>query len=203
MSGAPLVLASSSPRRARLLAMLGVDFEVRPAVLDEERRPRETPAAYAERTAREKAAAVGGARPGAVVLAADTIVVLDGEVLGKPADAAEAVEMLLRLQGRAHVVQTAVAVAGAGGALHSGLEETLVRFRAFDEATAASYAATGEPLDKAGAYGIQGYGATLVESIEGDFFAVMGLPIVRTLRLLETAGWRYQFRPSGPLPDAR
>jgi len=202
MSAAPLVLASGSPRRARLLAMLGLDFEVRPAELEEERRAGESPAAYAERTAREKAAAVRGLRPGAVVLAADTIVVLDGEVLGKPADAAEAIEMLLRLRGRAHLVQTAVAVAAPDGALRSGVEETRVVFRAFDEATATSYAATGEPLDKAGAYGIQGYGATLVEAVEGDFFAVMGLPIVRALRLLEAAGWRYQFPPSGALPDA-
>lgn len=201
MSAAPLVLASGSPRRARLLAMLGVDFEVRPAHLEESRRAGEWPAAYAERTAREKAAAVGGLAPGAVVLAADTIVVLDGEVLGKPADAAEAVDMLLKLQGRAHLVQTAVAVAAPDGSLRSGVEETRVMFRTFDAATASSYAATGEPLDKAGAYGIQGYGATLVEAIEGDFFAVMGLPIVRTLRLLEAAGWSYQFRASGGLPD--
>jgi septum formation protein len=197
MSDRPLVLASESPRRARLLAMLGIRFEVLPADLDEERRPAEPPGGYAERTAREKASAVRADRPRSVILAADTIVVLDGEVLGKPAGVEEAVHMLMRLQGRSHEVQTAVAVAGPDGSLRSGVETTRVAVRPFDAATAASYAATGEPLDKAGAYGIQGYGATLVEAIEGDFFAVMGLPIVRALRLLEEAGWRYQFRSPG------
>lgn len=193
---APLVLASGSPRRAHLLRMLGADFEVLPADLDEAMREGEAPTAYAERTAREKARAILRRRPEAVILAADTIVVLDGEVLGKPRDEPDAVAMLLRLQGRSHQVDTAVAVASPGGEVRSGVERTRVDFRAFDAETAAAYAATGEPLDKAGAYGIQGYGATLVEAIHGDFFAVMGLPIVRTLRLLEEAGWRYQFRPA-------
>lgn len=199
---AALVLASGSPRRADLLRMLGIAFEIVPADLDEARLPAESPAAYAERTAREKASAVASLRPGAVVLAADTIVVLDGDVLGKPEDERDAVAMLMRLQGRAHRVQTAVAVAGTNGALHSGLETARVTFRSLDRRTARAYAATGEPLDKAGAYGIQGRGATLIEAVEGDFFAVMGLPIVRTMRLLEEAGWRYQFRPSGAVPDA-
>jgi septum formation protein len=193
----PLVLASGSPRRADLLRMLGIRFEAVPADLDEERLPGESPEAYAQRTAREKAAAVAPLRPGAFVLAADTIVVLDGEVLGKPADRAAAAAMLLRLQGREHRVQTAVAVADPDGAVRAAVETTRVRFRPFDRAEAAAYAATGEPLDKAGAYGIQGQGATLVEAVDGDFFAVMGLPIVRSLRLLEAAGWRYQFRVPG------
>ncbi|MEN8376106.1 MAG: nucleoside triphosphate pyrophosphatase [Gemmatimonadota bacterium] len=201
MSDGSLVLASGSPRRASLLSMLGVEFEVLAAELDERRLPDESPAAYAERTAREKASAVALRRPGSVVLAADTIVVLDGQVLGKPVDERGAVDMLLRLQGRDHVVRTAVAVADPAGRVRSGVESTRVVFRAFDEATALAYAATGEPLDKAGAYGIQGYGATLVEAIDGDFFAVMGLPIVRTIRLLEEAGWRYHFRSPRPAAD--
>ncbi|HSM37224.1 MAG TPA: Maf family protein [Longimicrobiales bacterium] len=199
---APLVLASKSPRRADLLRMLGVAFEVLPAGLEEVRRSGEPPAAYAERTAREKASAVAARRPGNHVIAADTIVVVDGDVLGKPADQDEAVAMLLRLQGREHGVQTGVAVAAPDGAVVGGVETASVRFRPFDRSTAAAYAATGEPLDKAGAYGIQGRGAALVESIDGDFFAVMGLPIVRALRLLEATGWRYQFGVAGAV-DAR
>jgi septum formation protein len=192
-----LVLASRSPRRADLLRMLGIAFEVVPAHLEEARLPGEPPTAYAERTAREKAAAVAARRPGNHVIAADTIVVVDEDVLGKPADVDEAVAMLLRLQGREHRVQTGVAVAAPDGAVQGGVETVSVRFRPFDRSTAAAYAETGEPLDKAGAYGIQGRGATLVESIDGDFFAVMGLPIVLALRLLEATGWRYQFGVEG------
>lgn len=194
----PLVLASRSPRRAHLLDMLGLDFEIRPADLDEEPAPGEPPAEHADRLAREKALAVARDRPEALVIGSDTIVVLDGELLGKPRDGAAAAEMLLRLAGREHWVMSGVAVAGPGGRVESAVEQVRVRFRSFDRATAEAYVATGEPMDKAGSYGIQGYGATLVQGIEGDFFAVMGLPLVRLLDLLDRIGWRYDFRGLSP-----
>ncbi|HET9985443.1 MAG TPA: nucleoside triphosphate pyrophosphatase [Longimicrobiales bacterium] len=203
-----LILASQSPRRAQLLSMLGLDFEVLPADIDESYRPGEWPSAHARRLAEEKALRVAATRPEAVVVGSDTVVVLDDEVLGKPRDPEEALRMLMRLQGREHRVETGIAVVGptpAGSApgrrpeLRSGVEGVDVRFRAFGDDTARQYIATGEPLDKAGAYGIQGHGATLVERIDGDFFAVMGLPIVRMMALLEEIGWRYNFRGLEPV----
>ena len=136
----------------------------------------------------------------AVVIGSDTIVILDSDVLGKPRDAADAIRMLRRLSGREHEVFTGVAlVAGAG--TFSAIERVRVRFRTLDRSECEAYVATGEPLDKAGAYGIQGYGSALVESIIGDYFAVMGLPIVQTLRLLRLAGWSYAFGEGlQPLP---
>jgi septum formation protein len=187
-----LVLASQSPRRAQLLRMLGLAIETVPADIDESWRAGEDPAAHAERLAGEKALAIAGRHPQAVIIGSDTVVAVDGDVLGKPTDHEDAVRMLLRLQGREHEVVTGIAV--WRGELHTAAERVTVRFRAFDAATASAYAATGEPMDKAGAYGIQGYGATLVEGIVGDYFAVMGLPIVRLLRLLERAGLCYDFR---------
>jgi septum formation protein len=192
MTAPRLVLASASPRRLQLLQMLGFEPEVHAPAVDESYLAGEEPGAHAERLAREKAGAVAAAWPDAVVIGSDTVVVLDGDVLGKPRDAAHAAEMLLRLQGRTHEVATGVAVASAG-ALWSAVERVEVRFRAFDAALARAYAATGEPLDKAGGYGIQGVGATLVEGIKGDYFAVMGLPLACTVRLLERAGWQYAF----------
>lgn len=189
----PLVLASQSPRRAQLLGMLGLIFDVAPADIDESLLAGEQPRAHAERLAREKALAVATHRSDALVVGSDTVVVVDGDVLGKPRDAAHAVEMLLRLQGRTHTVETGIAVAYGGDQVISSLESVPVTMRAFDAHTAESYVHTGEPMDKAGAYGIQGYGATLVERIEGDFFAVMGLPIVRLVTLFEQLGWRYVF----------
>ena len=189
----PLVLASRSPRRTQLLRTLNLTFDVAPADIDESLRPGESPSAYAERLAREKALAVARQRPDALVVGSDTVVVVDQDLLGKPGDETEAVAMLLRLQGRAHHVATGVAVASSGEQVRSAVERVRVIFRAFDEDLAARYVATGEPMDKAGAYGIQGFGSTLVERIEGDFFAVMGLPIVRMLRLFEQFGWRYAF----------
>ncbi|MGH7553881.1 MAG: Maf family protein [Longimicrobiales bacterium] len=188
----PLILASRSPRRAQLLRMLGLHFDVLPSEVDETYRPGEEPGEHAERLAREKASAVANARPDALVIGCDTVVVIDGKVLGKPRDVEDAVRMLMVLQGREHVVATGVAVA-SNADVSSGVERVNVRFRGFDEDFARAYVATGEPLDKAGAYGIQGYGATLVDRIEGDFFAVMGLPIVRLVLLLEAQGWTYDF----------
>jgi septum formation protein len=188
--GTPIVLASSSPRRRELLGLLGLTFDVSAADLDETWRDGEPPPVHAERLAREKADA--RARPGAVVIGADTIVVIDGAILGKPRDAADARAMLRRLAGREHEVFTAVAVA-YGGRTVSGVQRTIVRFRALDDAAIAEYVATGEPLDKAGAYGIQGYGAVLVERIEGDYFTVMGLGLALLVDLLGRVGLRYGF----------
>ncbi len=180
-----IVLASGSPRRRELLAQLGVTFEVRPADLDESVIPGETPAAYVERLARAKATAVAG--PGELVIAADTTVDVDDEILGKPADAAEAAAMLTRLAGRAHQVHTGVAVA-AHGAVRSGVVVTTVRFAPLSPATVAWYVATGEPLDKAGAYALQGIGGALVEAVDGSVSNVIGLPLVETVRLVRAMG---------------
>lgn len=187
-----IILASQSPRRSQLLTMLGLHHDVQPAHIDERYEPGEEAAAHAERLAREKTQVVASAMRDSIVIGSDTVVVVDGDVLGKPVDRSEAVAMLLRLQGRSHTVATGVAVAYAGRIL-SGVERVAVRFRAFGRATAERYVATGEPDDKAGAYGIQGYGAALVERIEGDYFAVMGLPLCRLIQLLEELGWRYDF----------
>jgi septum formation protein len=188
----PLVLASQSPRRAELLQRLGLGFEVVPASIDESYVDHEMPADHAERLAREKAFAVAHARPDALVVGSDTIVVLGSDVLGKPRDEHDAVEMLLRLSGREHQVFTGVAVAH-GGRLESELQRVTVRFRDLTRRECEEYAATGEPLDKAGAYGIQGYGSALVDGIDGDYFAVMGLPVVCVLRLVRRFGYRYAF----------
>jgi septum formation protein len=188
-----LVLASRSPRRRQLLEMLGIPIVVAHADVQEIPLPRETPSAYARRLARDKARAV----PGALVLGADTIVVLDDEILEKPADAAHALEMLRRLQGRWHEVITSVCLIADGNA-YEAQDRTSVEFRPATDETLRAYIATGEPLDKAGAYGIQGYGAVLVERIEGDFFGVMGLPVRLVLDLLGQAGQPYRFPETGP-----
>jgi septum formation protein len=187
-----VILASQSPRRRELLTLIGIPHDVRPADLDETMRPGESPTGYAERLARAKAQAVAEGDERAIVIGADTIVVLDGEVLGKPADASEAVQTLRRLAGRTHTVHTAVAVAH-GGHLESGVESVEVTFRPLTQEQVEAYVATGEPLDKAGAYGIQGYGAVIVERIHGDYFAVMGLALGRLVGLLERVGVAYRF----------
>ncbi len=200
MTGAapPIVLASGSPRRRELLERLGLGFVVEPPRREEDPpSPGEDPNAYAVRISAAKAAEVAARRPDALVLAADTIVVLDGDVLGKPGDAAAARAMLARLSGREHAVHTGVTVIAPGGARATGTEVTRVRFRTLEPAEIDAYVATGEPLDKAGAYGIQAFGATLVEGVRGCYFNVMGLPVVRLLALLEEVGWAY--RVPGPL----
>jgi septum formation protein len=154
--------------------------------------PGETPVACAERLARGKAAAIAVLEPDALVIGADTIVVIDDRILNKPTDAAEALSMLRRLRGRVHQVHTAVCVRW-GDTVVSGVETVRVRFRALTDAELFAYIATGEPMDKAGAYGIQGFGATIVDRIEGDFFAVMGLPLVRLVGLMRAAGVEYEF----------
>jgi septum formation protein len=192
MSMHPIVLASRSPRRRQLLEMLGLPVLVAAADVQEIRLPRESPSSYARRLARDKARAV----PGALVLGADTIVVVDDDVLEKPEDADHALVMLRRLQGRRHDVVTSVCLI-ASGTVHEAQDLTAVYFRPADDEMLRAYIATGEPMDKAGAYGIQGYGAALVERIEGDFFSVMGLPVRLVLDLLTRAGAPYSF----PLPD--
>jgi septum formation protein len=189
----PIVLASQSPRRELLLKMLGLRFDIIPAQVDETYRRGERAKPHTERLAREKALVVAAQRPDALVIGSDTVVVLDRRVLGKPRDPEHAVEMLMNLQGRLHRVETAVAISTPDGLLLSGVESVRVRFRTFDRTLAEEYVQTGEPLDKAGAYGIQGFGAAIVERIEGDYFAVMGLPIGLMLSLIRAAGWRYTF----------
>jgi septum formation protein len=187
-----VILASQSPRRQQLLSLIGITHEVKPADIDERYLPGEKPRAHAERLAREKAAAITDAD--AVVIAADTIVVVDGAVLGKPRDEREAAQMLGRLSGRTHTVMTAVAVSW-NGRVESDVEEVDVTFHPLTDDDIAAYIATREPMDKAGAYGIQGYGATIVSRVDGDYFAVMGLPLQRLVRLLERCGVHYTFGP--------
>ncbi|HEX3533404.1 MAG TPA: Maf family protein, partial [Gemmatimonadaceae bacterium] len=174
------------------LDLIGIEHEVRPANIDESMRPRENPRRHAERLAREKATAIAKRDPDLITIAADTIVVVNRKVLGKPKDAADAARMLALLSGREHVVTTAVAVS-RGRKLRSAVEEVRVKFRRLRDDEIDAYIATGEPMDKAGAYGIQGFGATIVERIEGDYFAVMGLPIVRLIGLLRDVGVQYRF----------
>ena len=187
----PLVLASGSPRRRQLLEMLGIRFRVVPPDVDETYRNGEAPEAYVVRLARKKASAVAARAPGELVLGADTTVVVRGDVLGKPSSEEEAATMLASLQGRTHQVMTGVALA-AGDRVEHALDVTDVTFRPLDEATIRAYVATGEPMDKAGAYAVQGRGAMLVEGIRGDFFGVMGLPLRLVLELLERFGRPYR-----------
>ena len=190
MTAIRVVLASQSPRRRELLSLIGIPHEVRPADIDETFGADEQPVPHCERLAREKALTIARQDAGAVVIAADTIVVLDGEVLGKPASEAEARSTLARLSGRTHTVHTALAVAYAGH-LRAGVESVEVDFRELTPAFIARYVATGEPMDKAGAYGIQGFGATIVRRIDGDYFAVMGLALGRLVELLAEVGVTY------------
>jgi septum formation protein len=190
-----VILASASPRRRELLRLVGIEHEVQPADIDESYLPGERPGAHAERLARGKAETVAStAGSDVVTIGSDTIVVVDGDVLGKPRDQAHAQEMLRRLSGRSHVVMTGVAVAWRGQTL-SGVEAVGVTFRPLSDDEIDRYIGTGEPMDKAGAYGIQGFGATIVERVDGDYFAVMGLALNRLARLLRDAGLRYDFGP--------
>jgi septum formation protein len=186
-----LVLASASPRRRELLGQLGLAFDVSAADIDETPHQGEAAPAYVLRLAREKARTVATRNPGAWVLAADTTVVLGEELLGKPRDEAEVRDMMGRLSGRTHEVQTGVALAGPGGepsGEHSMVVRTRVTFRPLSAGEIAWYASTGESLDKAGGYAIQGKGGFLVAGIEGSPTNVIGLPLGETLELLARAG---------------
>ena len=177
--------------------MLGLTFTVQPAEVPETVRHEESPEAHVERLARDKATAVASVRPGEVVLGGDTVVTLDGEILGKPSGQEEAEAMLSRLSGRTHRVASGLALALPSGDMRSGVSTTDVTFRPFSSEVARAYVATGEPLDKAGAYGIQGLGAVLVTEIRGDYYCVVGLPVVLLLRLFEESGWEYAFPSTG------
>jgi septum formation protein len=199
MTALRVILASQSPRRRELLALVGIAHDVLPADIDESYLAGERPRDHAERLARGKADVVAAREPDAVVIGSDTIVVVDGDVLGKPADENDAVRMLARLAGRSHTVVTAVAVAW-GGETRSAVEEVGVTFHPLSRAEIDAYIATREPMDKAGAYGIQGYGATIVARVDGDYFAVMGLPLQRLIRVLGALGIRYAFGPLEAAP---
>jgi septum formation protein len=187
-----VVLASGSPRRRELLAGLGVRFTIVVPDIDETREPDEDPATYVERLARAKAAAVASSlddpRPLPIVLAADTTVTLGGMILGKPTDAADANVMLRALSGRTHQVHTGVAVVGPAGSA-SSVTTSEVTFRALEPAEIAAYVATGDPLDKAGAYGIQGEAGRFVAHLAGSASNVVGLPAAQTMALLAAAGF--------------
>ena len=182
-SASRLILASASPRRRELLAQAGYTFDVVPAHIDETPHADEDPAAYVARLALEKARAVHAQHPDATVLGADTTVVLNGEVLNKPENIDEAARMLRALSGHTHQVHTGIAVV-TGSTQRTHVETTNVAFVPIPEDELAAYLATGDSLDKAGAYGIQGYAARWIPRIEGDYFNVMGLPVAATVRLL-------------------
>ena len=187
MPAARLILASASPRRARILESLGLKFEVRPADIDETLLPGETPRALVRRLARGKALVAARRGPGCVI-AADTVVVLGTRILGKPKNRSDARSMLRELSGRAHTVLTGVAVRRQAR-LFVAVESTKVRFRRIDEREIANYVRTGEPLDKAGAYHVEGGGAAFIESIHGSPSNVAGLSVTTARRLLKRAGW--------------
>ena len=196
MTSPHLVLASASPRRRELLLQLGLKHTVERADVDEAVIADETPAAHVERLARAKALVVAGSFPDALVLAGDTVVVSRDRILGKPRSPREAVEMLLDLSGQTHEVFSGLSlVAGQGveAECFTRHDRTRVTFRPFGREIAESYVAAGEPMDKAGAYGIQGLGAALVTSVEGDYTTVVGLSVSGLLALLDEAGWTYDF----------
>jgi septum formation protein len=182
-----LRLASASPRRRELLTQIGVPHSVKAAHIDERQLPDEDPRDYVVRLAREKAANVWQEAANLPVLAADTTVVLDSEIFGKPRDREHALSMLAALSDREHEVLTAVALATQNG-LEVALSASRVKFRACTEAERIAYWNTGEPWDKAGAYAIQGFGAVFIESLQGSYSGVMGLPLFETAELLRAAG---------------
>lgn len=192
MESAPIVLASASPRRRELLDLIGIRHIVDPADIDESVRDAELPADYAERLAREKALTVAERHPGALVIAADTIVVLGSQMMGKPRTKLEAAGMLASLGGTTHTVVTGMACV-LNGELESSVDDVSVTFRPLSAHEIGEYVATGEPMDKAGSYGIQGYGATIVSRIDGDYFAVMGLSLVRLVELMQRLRIHYHF----------
>lgn len=204
MNDVRLVLASASPRRRELLDQLGVRYLCDPAHIDESRLPDEAPAAYVQRIARDKAAAVAARHPipPFAVLAADTSVVVDGRVLGKPRDKDDALDMLGRLSGRQHTVLTALCLQGAAG-VNCQVVATQVEFAVLTRATCDAYLATSEPWDKAGAYGIQGVAGAFVRSIQGSYTNVVGLPLCETWQLLALNGIATTLTPAVEAAIAR
>jgi septum formation protein len=183
-----IILASASPRRAELLRAAGFDIEVHPADVDESVRHHEAADAHVRRLAEEKARAVSVLMSARPVLAADTVVVVDGEILGKPRDVEEAKRMLRRLSGRTHEVVTGVALMGAAGPAQTRLASTSVEFVELSEADIAWYVASGEPMDKAGAYAIQGLASRFVTRIDGSYSNVVGLPVALVYEMCRDAG---------------
>lgn len=178
-----LILASKSPRRKELLSLITTDFEIIPAVGEENADPSLPPEEFVRELAAAKASEIAKAHPNDVIIGSDTVVAINGEILGKPKDKDDAFRMLSLISGTKHSVFSGVAVI-KDGRLHSFTEETKVKFFELDKDEIERYIATGEPFDKAGAYGIQDYGALLVEGIEGDYYNVMGLPTGRLYRLM-------------------
>lgn len=184
-----LILASASPRRQQFLTDLGLAFTCLPADIDETPLPDEKPAAFARRMAQEKAAAIAAQHPASWVLGADTVVTVDDQIIGKPKDATDALEILRRLQGRSHQVITGLAlVCQTENCWETLAESSEVTFAAFSDEVLAAYVRTGEPLDKAGAYGIQGKGAFLISAVRGSCANVIGLPVSRCVSLLLERG---------------
>lgn len=194
-----LILASASPRRRELLQQLGVDYRCEPADIDESRMPREKPADYVLRMANEKALAVAGRySPGEVaVLGADTSVVIDEDVLGKPADHFDGLGMLARLSGRTHSVLTGICLCTASGEVLGEVVETGVRFVQLSREQCEAYLATDEPWDKAGGYGIQGLAGAFVSGIDGSYSNVVGLPLTQTWQLLSGQGIKTALEKAG------
>ncbi len=193
-----IILASGSPRRSQYLQDMGLVFQVRTAAVDERPDADENPADFVVRMAREKAAAIRAAYPESWVISGDTVVCLGRRILGKPVDADHAVVQLMALSGVEHRVMTGFCITHAGRQVEIARSvTTTVRFTAFSEATARAYVATGESLDKAGAYAIQGKGACLVEAIDGSYSNVVGLPLCEVLRVLETHGVIEPFASDG------
>lgn len=190
----PVILASQSPRRRELLALVGIPHTVLPADIDETVLHGEIPTAHAERLAWEKASTIAARHHDSLVIGSDTIVVLEDDILGKPESDAEAAATLRRLSGRTHTVHTAVAVA-FGGRIASGVETVQVTFRDLTDEQINAYVQTREPMDKAGAYGIQGYGATIIRRVDGDYFAVMGMPLGLLVSLCNALDVHYSFGP--------
>ena len=209
-----LILASASPRRAEILRDAGFDFEVRPCAVDESLRPGESPAAHVERLAREKAVAAAGMEGTGIIIAADTVVVANRKILGKPASRADARRMLRALSGRTHQVLTGIAILklfqppGMNskrrvGFLSSAVETTRVTFARLNRREIEEYVASGEPHDKAGAYAVQGRGGRFVTRIEGCYFNVVGLPLAHLSRMLsdmetQQGGSKHKQRSGAP-----
>lgn len=189
-NNAKIILASQSPRRRELLKELALNFEVEPCPLEETLRPDQTPEQNALTVARAKTLWVARRRPGYFVLGADTIVVLDGKIIGKPEDESDARRILETLGGRRHQVITGVAALNPKGALFEEAAVSTVNFKPLTGEEIAAYVSTGEPLDKAGAYAIQGKGAFMVESYQGSYSNIVGLPLDTTEKLLRRAGYK-------------
>ena len=188
MSDRPLVLASGSPRRAELLRQAGIRFEVSVPDVDETLHPGEAPEAYVRRLAAAKARHVAASHPGRPVLGADTTVVVDGQVMGKPYDAADAARMLGQLSGRSHLVLTGVCLIGPAGETRIDAAVTTVEFRALQAAEIGEYVDSGEPMDKAGGYAIQGGAAGFVTRLDGEYSNVVGLPVALIQGMCRASG---------------